>query len=126
MTIQCITGFRTHQDKLDGYYFFFPENWLPVTVRLYDSSNHLVACKKLFVTVIWRITGHVFTLQTSGNDIFYRNPANVNENLFVDVSSPSSSQFASVADLGTPSQAAKRTLDQVPSAVQSLLSLRRA
>lgn len=52
-------------------------------------------------------------LQTSGNDIIYRNPANVNENLFVDVSSPSSSAFASVEDLGTPDQAAKRTLDQV-------------
>ena len=52
-------------------------------------------------------------VQTSGNDIFYRNPANVNENLFVDVSSPSSSAFASVEDLGTPDQAAKKTLNQV-------------
>ena len=29
----CATGFRVHQDKLDGYVFFVPENWLPVTVR---------------------------------------------------------------------------------------------
>jgi hypothetical protein len=50
--------------------------------------------------------------QSSGNDIFYRNPYNVNENLFVDVSSPSSSNFASVEDLGSPEAAAKRTLDQ--------------
>ena len=54
-------------------------------------------------------------MQTSGNDIFYRNPTNVNENLFVDVSSPSSSTFESVEDLGTPGQAAKKTLNQVPS-----------
>ena len=33
--------------------------------------------------------------------------------LFVDVSSPSSSAFDSVEDLGPPEQAAKRTLDQV-------------
>ena len=51
--------------------------------------------------------------QTSGNDIFYRNPTNVNENLFVDVSSPSSSTFESVEDLGPPDQAAKKTLNQV-------------
>ena len=51
--------------------------------------------------------------QTSGNDIFYRNPYNVNENLFVDISSPSSSNFSSVEDLGPPEAAAKRTLDQV-------------
>ena len=25
-------GFRVHQDKLDGYLFFVPEQWLPVTV----------------------------------------------------------------------------------------------
>lgn len=27
-----LAGFRVHQDKLDGYLFFVPENWLPVTV----------------------------------------------------------------------------------------------
>ncbi len=30
--------------------------------------------------------------QTSGNDVFYRNPYNVEENLFVNISSPSSSK----------------------------------
>ena len=45
--------------------------------------------------------------------MFYRNPANVEENLFVNVSSPSSSKFETVADLGTPEQAAQRTVDQV-------------
>ena len=45
--------------------------------------------------------------QTSGNDVFYRNPYNVNENLFVDISSPSSSRYGSVAALGPPEAAAK-------------------
>ena len=36
--------------------------------------------------------------QTSGNDCFYRNPRNVEETLFVDVSSPSSSKYQSVAN----------------------------
>eukprot|EP00884_Botryococcus_braunii_P022403 jgi/Botrbrau1/8847/Bobra.50_2s0007.2 len=82
-------GYRLHQDRLDGYYFFYPEYWLPVT--------------------------------SSGNDIFYRNPYNVNENLFVDVSSPSSSTYTSVKDLGTPEDAAKRTLSQY---LEELMSTR--
>lgn len=49
---------------------------------------------------------------SSGNDVFYRNPFIVDENLFVDVSSPSSSKYNSVEDLGTPDRAAKRTLEQ--------------
>jgi len=49
---------------------------------------------------------------SSGNDVFYRNPFIVDENLFVDVSSPSSSKYDSVEDLGTPDEAAKRTLEQ--------------
>ncbi|KAF8072453.1 PPD1 [Scenedesmus sp. PABB004] len=49
---------------------------------------------------------------SSGNDIFLRNPFNVDQNLFVDISSPSSSRFASVADLGSPADAAARLLDQ--------------
>jgi len=73
-------GLRLHQDKLDGYSFFYPEDWLPVT--------------------------------TSGNDVFFRNPFNAEENLFVDVSSPSSSKFDSVTDLGSPETAAIQNLDQ--------------
>lgn len=50
--------------------------------------------------------------QSSGNDIFYRNPYNVNENLFVNVSSPSSSRYTSVEDLKSPQAAAERTKEQ--------------
>ena len=35
--------------------------------------------------------------QTSGNDVFFRNPFNVEENLFVNISSPSSSKVATRA-----------------------------
>ncbi len=50
--------------------------------------------------------------QTSGNDIFYRNPYNVEENLFVNITSPSSSSFDSVESLGMPQQAAARLRQQ--------------
>ena len=44
--------------------------------------------------------------------MFYRNPYEVEENLFVNLSSPSSSQFADVGVLGSPEAAAKRLLAQ--------------
>ncbi|KAF5829109.1 PsbP-domain-containing protein [Dunaliella salina] len=73
-------GFRTQDDKLDGYSFFYPEGWLPVS--------------------------------SSGNDCFFRNPRNIEENCFVDITSPSSSTFNSVTDLGTPEETANRALDR--------------
>lgn len=73
-------GYRLQVDKLDGYSFVYPENWLVVT--------------------------------SSGNDVFLRNPRNVEENLFVEITSPSSSRFKEVEDLGTPKEAAQRILDQ--------------
>ena len=50
--------------------------------------------------------------QTAGNDAAYRSPLDVEENLFVTISSPSTSRYASVADLGPPSAAAEATLTQ--------------
>lgn len=73
-------GYRRHEDKLDGYSFLYPSDWIPVT--------------------------------TSGNDVFYRNPLNAEENVFVDISSPSSSKYSSIEDIGTPEQAAEKTLEQ--------------
>jgi hypothetical protein len=49
---------------------------------------------------------------TSGNDVFFRNPFDAEQNVFVDISSPSSSKFSSVEDLGSPEDAAKKVLDQ--------------
>lgn len=48
----------------------------------------------------------------SGNDIFFRNPASAEENLFVSISSPSSTKFTSPRDLGTPEEAAQKVLEQ--------------
>lgn len=48
----------------------------------------------------------------SGNDVFFRDPAEVETNAFVEVSSPTSSGYASVRDLGTPEAAANAVLDR--------------
>ncbi|CAO2832517.1 unnamed protein product [Amaranthus hypochondriacus] len=48
----------------------------------------------------------------AGADIFFRDPFVLDENLSVDISSPSSSRFKSVEDLGPPEEAGKRVLKQ--------------
>lgn len=73
-------GYRLHRDRLDGYTYVYPKDWVPVT--------------------------------TAGADSFYRNQNNLEENLFVDISSPSSSNYASVKDLGSEDAIGKRVLDQ--------------
>ena len=73
-------GYRLHRDRLDGYTYLYPKDWLPVT--------------------------------TAGADSFYRNQNNLEENLFVDISSPSSSNYSGVKDLGNEDDIGKRVLDQ--------------
>ncbi|GBG65989.1 hypothetical protein CBR_g54968 [Chara braunii] len=48
----------------------------------------------------------------AGADIFYRSAFDPDENLFVSISSPSSSNYQSISDLGTPEEAGKRFLKQ--------------
>jgi hypothetical protein len=48
---------------------------------------------------------------TSGNDTFFRNPRVADENVFVDISSPSSSRYTTVEILGSPDDA-RRKLEQ--------------
>lgn len=60
-------------------------------------------------------------LSSSGNDVFYRNPYNTDENLFVSISSPSSSKYSSVDNLKSPETAAERTKQQY---LSELLSTR--
>lgn len=69
-----------------------PARALPRQIHL--SSSHL----------------SILPLKTSGNDAFYRHPRDVDENLFVNISSPSSSKYESVADLGSPDAAAAALL----------------
>ncbi|KAK9842948.1 hypothetical protein WJX74_004754 [Apatococcus lobatus] len=72
-------GFRLYTDKLDGFSFFYPETWTPVS--------------------------------SSGNEVFLRNPYNVNENLYVTISSPSSSKYKE-SDLQSPDATAQVILKQ--------------
>ncbi|GMG99793.1 hypothetical protein Nepgr_001633 [Nepenthes gracilis] len=48
----------------------------------------------------------------AGADIFFRDPFVLDENLSVDISSPSSSSYKSVEDLGPPQEAGKKILKQ--------------
>uniref|UniRef100_A0A0C9S5G8 TSA: Wollemia nobilis Ref_Wollemi_Transcript_19328_1010 transcribed RNA sequence n=1 Tax=Wollemia nobilis TaxID=56998 RepID=A0A0C9S5G8_9CONI len=45
-------------------------------------------------------------------DIFFRDPENLDENVSVEITSPSSSKFNSVEDLGPPEEAGKKVLKQ--------------
>jgi hypothetical protein len=66
-----------------------------------------------------RLDGYAFSypagwiqVRGAGADIFFRDPVNLDENVLVEMSSPSSSKFSGVEDLGTPEQAAKKVLQQ--------------
>lgn len=48
----------------------------------------------------------------AGADIFFRDPFVLDENLSVDISSPSSSSYKSVEDLGSPEEAGNKVLKQ--------------
>lgn len=48
----------------------------------------------------------------AGADIFFRDPFVLDENLSVEFSSPSSSKYASLEDLGSPEEAGKKVLRQ--------------
>ena len=50
-------------------------------------------------------------MQSSGNEVFLRNPYNVNENLYVTISSPSSSKYKE-SDLQSPEATAQVILQQ--------------
>lgn len=54
----------------------------------------------------------ICSLQTSGNEIFYRNPYDVNECLFVNMSSPSSSKYTSLKIIGSPDKVADKARKQ--------------
>ncbi|KAE9615925.1 hypothetical protein Lal_00017352 [Lupinus albus] len=56
--------------------------------------------------------GNWIQVRGSGADIFFRDPYVLDENLSVEVSSPSSSQYKSVEDLGPPQAAGKKVLKQ--------------
>lgn len=48
----------------------------------------------------------------AGADIFFRDPFILDENISVEISSPSSSNYKTVADLGSPEEAGKKVVKQ--------------
>ena len=72
----------------------------------YRPFNDTIDGYKLFRPDDW------IEVKGSGNDVFFRNPASAEENLFVSISSPSSTKFGTPRDLGTPDEAAKKVLEQ--------------
>ena len=72
----------------------------------YRPFNDTIDGYKLFRPEDW------IEVKGSGNDVFFRNPSSVEENMFVSISSPSSTKFASPRDLGTPDEAAQKILAQ--------------
>ena len=103
-------GYRVHRDKIDGYAFQYPQSWTPVSVSFSGT------CALLNSTQTTHCGSHpsyrISAMQTSGNDIFYRNPYDVNECLFVNVSSPSSSKYKSVRSIGAPDIVAEKARRQ--------------
>ena len=65
-----------------------------------------VSCSSICHTEGW------LPVTSSGNDCFLRNPRNIDENLFVDITSPSSSTYQTVTELGSPEDTANLKLDQ--------------
>ena len=72
----------------------------------YRPFNDTIDGYKLFRPDDW------IEVKGSGNDVFFRNPASAEENLFVGISSPSSTKFDSPRDLGSPEDAARKVLEQ--------------
>jgi hypothetical protein len=65
--IEAPPGFRVHEDRLDGYYFFYPDDWLPVTVRgggLGAECWHAAAARPE--------NGAMLTLSSPSSDLWQR------------------------------------------------------
>ncbi|XP_057743620.1 psbP domain-containing protein 1, chloroplastic-like isoform X1 [Arachis stenosperma] len=60
----------------------------------------------------FRYPSNWIQVRGAGADIFFRDPYILDENVSVEISSPSSSRYKSVQDLGTPEDAGKKVLKQ--------------
>lgn len=61
----------------------------------------------------FKYPGNWIPVRGAGADIFFRDPYILDENLSLEISSPSSSQYKSVQDLGSPQQAGQKVLKQL-------------
>lgn len=60
----------------------------------------------------FKYPGNWIQVRGAGADIFFRDPFVLDENISVEISSPSSSKYKSVEDLGSPEEAGKKVLGQ--------------
>lgn len=60
----------------------------------------------------FKYPGNWIQVRGAGADIFFRDPYVLDENISVEMSSPSSSKYKSVEDLGPPEEAGKKVLKQ--------------
>ncbi|KAK4282707.1 hypothetical protein QN277_014052 [Acacia crassicarpa] len=60
----------------------------------------------------FKYPGNWIQVRGSGADVFFRDPYVLDENISVELSSPSSSRYKSVEDLGPPEEAGKKVLKQ--------------
>ncbi|XP_027349732.1 psbP domain-containing protein 1, chloroplastic isoform X2 [Abrus precatorius] len=60
----------------------------------------------------FKYPGNWIQVRGAGADIFFRDPYVLDENLSVEISSPSSSRYKSVEDLGPPQEAGEKVLKQ--------------
>ncbi|XP_073271722.1 psbP domain-containing protein 1, chloroplastic isoform X2 [Primulina huaijiensis] len=60
----------------------------------------------------FKYPGNWIQVRGAGADIFFRDPFVLDENISVEISSPSSSRYKSVEDLGSPEEAGKKVLRQ--------------
>lgn len=94
---------------------FLTSYGLSLTGKMQEAKAGVPTYRKF----VDRLDGYAFSypsawiqVRGAGADVFFRDPVNLDENLLVEMSSPSSSKFKGVEDLGTPEQAAQQVLQQ--------------
>ncbi|CAM6041758.1 unnamed protein product [Sphagnum compactum] len=95
---------------------------LPITIILLQvvaAAAAIAVQQQQYRKYVDRLDGYEFNypagwiqVRGAGADVFFRDPVNLDENVLVEISSPSSSKFKGVQDLGSPEQAGKKVLRQ--------------
>lgn len=94
---------------------------LPTVFASHVAMNELALAKPVFRYKEYfdKFDGYTFKypqtwieVRGANADIFFRDPINLDENVSVDITSPSSSKFDSIEDLGPPEAAGKKVLQQ--------------
>lgn len=106
---------------------FIFSQWGPHKVILAEPSVGFREHIDIFDAYSFLYPKNWIEVKGAGADIFFRDPFVLDENVSVEISSPSSSRFKSVEDLGTPLDAAEKVLKQYLTEFMSTrLGVRRA